>query len=51
MFVSDVEGIVNSILSLMFVIPVSKGQELVKVLCNKLKMGVDAGKPVVSLRS
>ena len=50
-FVLDIEGIMNSVLSLMFVIPANKGEELVKLLCEKLRLGIDSGKHAVSLKA
>ena len=51
LYFPDIEGIINSILSLMFVIPVDKGQELIVLLCDKLKIGLECGKSLVSLKS
>nr|XP_002130111.1 eukaryotic translation initiation factor 3 subunit M-like [Ciona intestinalis] len=45
----DIEGVVNSILSLLFVIPIDKGCELVDLLCEQLLRGAESGKAPVSL--
>uniref|UniRef100_H2Z021 Eukaryotic translation initiation factor 3 subunit M n=1 Tax=Ciona savignyi TaxID=51511 RepID=H2Z021_CIOSA len=45
----DIEGVVNSILSLLFVIPIAQGSELVDLLCEQLFVGAENGKAPVSL--
>jgi len=49
-FCSEIEGIVNSILSLLFIIPINRGQELVDRLCDQLHDGASKGKASLSLK-
>ncbi|CAK8694496.1 eukaryotic translation initiation factor 3 subunit M-like [Clavelina lepadiformis] len=46
----DVEGIVNSILSLLILFPLEKGKELVTLLCQNLIIGAESGKASISLK-
>jgi len=47
----DIEGIVNSILSLLFMIPIENGEELVSLLCDQLYNGaVNGGKAGLSVK-
>jgi len=46
----DIEGIVNSILSLLFMIPIENGEELVSLLCDQLLNGSSCGKANLSVK-
>lgn len=46
----DIEGIVNSILSLLFMIPIEQGEELVSLLCDQLLNGANCGKAGLSVK-
>lgn len=46
----DIEGIVNSILSLLFMIPIEQGEELVSLLCDQLLNGASYGKAGLSVK-
>jgi len=46
----DIEGIVNSILSLLFMIPIENGEELVSLLCDQFQTGASSGKANLSVK-
>lgn len=46
----DIEGIVNSILSLLFMIPIENGEELVSLLCDQFQTGASCGKANLSVK-
>lgn len=46
----DIEGIVNSILSLLFMIPIENGEELVTLLCDQFQNGANCGKANLSVK-
>lgn len=48
--IRDIEGVINSILSLLFVIPPTNCTPLIKVLCDQLTRAAEFGKASLSMR-